>query len=261
MSRIMGRSLELYNISKDFLGTNIPQYKPDRTVITDDELLDAPEAIRMYLPETAIQYIKDHPISVAVRRFNKGTTTIAPIPGVEDTPYMIVNSSKMREEYKRELIFFLGDMLTKINFDMMHLTDFEIPCQFGTFLPIYLDYLYHRETGKEDTFSLKYLDELKDNATRYVPIYERYNNAPERFDINKFLVDTLTFLTPFSSMDAALQAGEKLGDDKEAIKKLIDEFIQNENHNSREHILYDRGIETVGFKSLRKELKRCEKHE
>lgn len=261
MSRLMGRSTELYSLSKDFVEADLPKYKQDRTVISDNDLVDAPEMIRMYLPERAVKYIKEHPISVLVKRLNRGTTTIAPIDMEEDTPYMIVNSSKMREEYKRELIFFLGQLLSRINFDMMHLTDFTIPCQYGSFMSLYMDLLYHRTIGKEDEFSLKYLEELTGNAERYIKIYERYNKNPEIFDINKFMVDTLTFLTPFSSMDAALQAGEKLGDDKEEIKKMLDELIINENHNSREQILLDRGIETSGFPTLRKELKRNDRHE
>lgn len=259
MGRIYARSEEVYELSQEFLDTSLVEYKRDNRKIPDDEFLDAPEKVRMYLPERCVDYLKEHPIDLVVRRLPGKVLTYPPVDYEKDIPTISIPTRTIRESYKRELIFFLGQIFTRKNYDIMHLNDFDIPCQYGSFLSILLDLLYCKNDGKEDEFSIKYLNELKGNASRYSRIYERYNKYQEVLDINKFIIDTLTFLQPFSSMDAVLQVNEKYGDNVEELRKLIDEYITNENHNNREHILLDRGIDTVGFKALRKELKRKER--
>ena len=69
-----------------------------------------------------------------------------------------------------------------------------------------------------------------------------------------FLLNTLSFLVPLSSMDATLQIRDKYEKDKDALIELIYELIENENHN-REEIMKSKDIDTYGFKTLRKEIK------
>ncbi len=255
MGRIMGRSMETYDLSKEFMNAKFPKYKKNKRVITLEELEKCPDAIKSYLPESAIEFIKTHQINIVRNFFVPGIITIFPDNIRTQEPFMIVHN-KTYEEHKRDLIYFIGGLLNRLEDDHMDLNALNIPCQFASVLPILFDSIYMKETGRMDEASLKFLHELRGNARRYIRTYEKYNRNPDNEDMRQFIINTLIFLIPFSSMDASLQIMEKYGEDKEGMKKLIDEFIVNENGNQREQILLDRGIETTGFKSLRKEIER-----
>ena len=253
MGRIMGRSMETYNLSKTFMEAHFPKYKRDKRVIDLAELGKSPNLIRDYLPERAVDFIRDHQV-VVVRNFMiPHELTIFPDDIEKQDPYMIIHNKPL-EEHKRILVYFLGGLLNRLQDDRMDLNALNIPCQYASVLPILFDSLYMKESGRADDASLRFLHELRSNAKRYIKAYEDYNKSPETNDMRQFIVDTLLFLIQFSSMDAALQIMDKFGDDKEQMKKLIEELIVNENGNQREEILLDRGIETVGYKALRKEI-------
>ena len=54
-------------------------------------------------------------------------------------------------------------------------------------------------------------------------------------------------------MDATLQLIDKTNNDKDKLRIIIQELIDNKNHN-REEIINDQNINTYGFKRLRKEI-------
>ena len=255
MGRIMGRSMETYDLSKTFMEAKFPKYKRDKRVINLADLGTSPNLIKGYLPERAIDFIRDHQVVVVRNFIIPHELTIFPDDVEKQDPYMVIHNRPL-EEHKRILVYFLGGLVSRLKDDRMDLNALNIPCQYASVLPILFDFLYMKESGKEDEASIRFLGDLRGNAKRYIKAYEDYNKSPETKDMRKFVVDTLLFLIQFSSMDAVLQIMDKLSDDKEEMKRLIDEFIVNENGNRREEILLDRGIETTGYKALRKEIER-----
>ena len=159
---------------------------------------------------------------------------------------------EMKEEYKRDLVYFIGDLLRRLSLDYIP-DEFDIRCQYSDVLPLLMEYLFLRDCGKEKRFSDKHLQDLKLNANQYIKIYEKFENNKEFSNEQIFLRNSLLYLVPLSSMDATLQISDEIINDKESLKQLIKELIENENHN-REDVLNKRNINTYGFKRLRKEI-------
>ena len=91
------------------------------------------------------------------------------------------------------------------------------------------------------------------DAPHYQKIYNKHQKHPSIYPDDYLLRNTLLYLVPLSSMDATLQLIDKYKDDKDEIRYLIYELVQNESHN-REEIMAERNIDTYGFKRLRKEI-------
>ena len=249
MSRLYGRTPDIYYISKYLIENYNSKYQKDKTKISDDELEEAPEILRTYLPQIAIDYLKNSQIDISWNFFIKDTI----YSGYgEERNAIIFPTKQMKEEYKRDLVYFIGDLLRRLSLDYIP-DEFDIRCQYSDVLPLLMEYLFLRDCGKENRFSDRHLQDLKLNANEYIKIYERFENNKESSNEQLFLRNSLLYLVPLSSMDATLQISDDIVNDKESLKQLIKELIENETHN-REDVLNKRNINTYGFKRLRKEI-------
>ena len=254
MGRILARSEEVYRFSNDLNGMTFREYVPDKRPISEDELVEAPNKVRLYLPDYCVAYLQQHPIGYGINKRSRDVLLYPPKDIEQDEPIMTIPSDELRAEYRRDLIYFIGLIFARFNNDIQYLNSLDIPAQYASFLQTYLDLLYCKHEGLEDTFLDKYIKDLKENARVYIKKYEKFNKRQKDRDYPEFIMNTLLVLQSFASMDAAIQVGEKYGDNVDEIRKLIHEFIVNKDHNDREHLLADRGIDTVGFKALRKKL-------
>ncbi len=268
MSRLYGRSDDVYNISKYLLEKDLQEYNYDKTKITFEEIQDTLSCIEIYLPEKAIEIITNTPIVLSKTILVKKPLTFLP-NDKEKEPVIYLPKRNIIKEYQNDVIFFTGRFLASFSPDKMP-TDFTIPCEFHDVIPFLLNYLYHRENNNEDIFSLKYLHELSSNAESFVKIYDKYqefldarfegrifgsNERIEKYyesNMKAILYKTLKSLVPLSSMDATLQIIDR-NYDSEEYKNLLNELIVNQNNN-REEILRNKGIESFGFKRLAKEI-------
>ncbi len=248
MSRLYGRIDDIYNISKYLNNNYNKKYKKDMTCIDAKDLEDAPLSLSSYLPNNVINFLNKKEITICYNPLSRFTSTIIE----NDEPTIIYPSSKIREEYKRELIYFIGDILKNINLDLLP-DKFDLKCQYASIVPLLLEYIYLKEENKIERFSEKYLSELKENAKDYIRLYDKYHKNENKYDIGTFLMASLTYLVPFASFDACLQVTDKYISDKEKMKELLKELIENPQNN-RENIMLKHDIDTYGFKRLRKEI-------
>lgn len=273
MSRLYGRSLDVYSVSKHLVDNKPEKHKREKDKTTWEEVTECPSLIEDYLPSSAVKIIESKPIRVVGSPFvvKEGSLFVE-----GEDPTLLFPRWTPIDEYKRELVYFLGTVLANENCDKMP-NDNSIPCEFSSVLSLLLEYLYLKEQGKEDSFSPKHLKELLYNAKKYIISYDNYHKnlldkrAYDMFsdggyqDLGELdsyydkqekdiLKATLQCLVPYSSMDATLQIIERYKD-KAEIKELIDMLVQNPN-NDRQKALNDLGIETYGYNSLKKEIDR-----
>lgn len=249
MSRLYGRTADIYNISNYLIENYKKRYAMDNTRINRLDLESALGAILRYLSEDSIRYIDNQEMVISYNPFI--TQTVYNGYG-DDKNIIIFPSKKMKEEFKRELVYYAGDLLRRKSFDHMASIS-STSGQYSGVIPLLLEYLYLRDSGKEDRFSDKHLTDLKMNAKLYKRIYEEYKKNEKKEDIEEFLSNSLLHLIPLSSFDATLQIKDTVAQDEKEVRRLIDELIRNENNN-REEILRERDIDTYGFKRLRKEI-------
>ncbi len=268
MSRLYGRSDDVYNVSKYLLEKELIDYNYDKTKISLEEVENTPSYIEKYLPDKAIEIITNTPVVLSKSILIRKPLTFLPKDSSED-PVMYFPKSKIIREYQNDVIFFLGRIFASYSPDKMP-DDFTIPCEYHDVIPLILNYLYNKENNNESNFSLKYLHELLSNSKSFVKIYDSYqkfieaknedrifgsDDRIEKYDnsnMKAILYKTLQSLVPLSSMDASLQIIDRFNNVDE-YKNLLDELISNPEHN-REEILKHKGIETFGFKRLKKEI-------
>ena len=249
MSRLYGRVEDVNSISKYLIEKYSKVYQPDKTIIEDHELIEAPILVFPYLSSDTVKYINDCNIQVYWDKRIDGTVYSG--QGEEEN-CIIFNTKQMIEEYKTDLIYFIGDLLRRKNLDYMQ-DEHDIMCQYSDVLPLLIEYLFYKEQGKVDTFSERNLSDLALNSKSYVKLYERFNRHQNSKKEYELLNNTLLHLIPLSSMDATLQLIDKIGNNKDELVLLIQSLIDNKNHN-REDIINERNISTYGFKRLRKEI-------
>ncbi len=272
MSRLSGRSMELYQTSRLLAESNIPKYKIDKGKTNWEDVVMAPEKIDIYLPENAVEILESNPVKIVhYPSLFKQTASLPEKDGEE--PLLFFPRHNAIEEYKNNLVFFLGEILANKSKDS--LPDFyTIPCEYNVLLPLLMEYLYLKEENKEDLFIPKHLDDLAYNAKKYKKIYESHRNKLinrnelDLYDINYkkkekieryyaeedeiFLRATLVTLVPMSSMDGVLQVIDRIKD-KDEIKNFIEKLIENKEHN-RQKIINDMGIDSTSYKRLKKEI-------
>lgn len=274
MSRLFGRSAEVYNTSKYLEESNIPKYKPDKSKTTWLDVQNSPSKIELYLPDTAIKIIEKTPIRIVSSPLVFKEASILPVHEGEE-PTLFFPRITPIEEYKQELVFFIGTVLSIYSPDLLP-KNFDIPCEYGDVLSLLLEYLYLKEVDKEDTFCLKHLNELLYNAKHYTKSYENYYANQRAMEFNRFafitsneqkqidshyqkqeqlfLKSTLQSLVPMASMEAVLQLIDNVKS-TEDIRNLLEQLIINPN-NDRQTILNDFGVDSYGFKKLRKEIEK-----
>ena len=271
MSRLYGRSFDAYQTSKYLKENRIKKYKSDNKRIDLSELVDSTTILDLYLPEKAIDFLTNYPIHIVKSPFIPKNLSTLP-NGQNNNATIFFKGFNFKEEYKRELVFFLGTTLSVINPDKLP-NEYEFPCEFGDLLPLLMEYIYLRENNKEKDFSLKHLNEVLWNGKNYIKIYDSfqrylindkyrnyyYSDDEEDMGYKKykenesnFLKATLDTIVPLSSLDGVLQIIDTIKDDSE-MKKLIELLFENKN-NDRSEILREYNIESFGLKRLKKEI-------
>ena len=276
MSRIYGKAYEVYNITKDLEETKLPKYKRDNTKSSWDEIETTPEKIEIYLPDRAIDFLTSKKTKIMKTPFLKYTLTQVPEEESEER-FIRFPSLSPKEEFKRELMFYMGMLLSSYNRDNPK-EEYGIPNEYDDTLPLLLEYLYLKYANKEDEFSIKHLNELKGFQKNYRTFYDDYqdfqnlrrearfaNLSQEKYEKFQSLCidkeDEIISLTKdsiiqLSSLEGALGVIELL--DKEDIKTIIEKLMLNEKNN-RSEVLQEYGIESFGYKRLRKEIEQYKK--
>ena len=103
MSRLYGRTYDVYSVSKYFQENYNKKYVRDNTKITDQELMHQQEVITPYLTDEEIEYLDKCNIQFGYNRFIRETI----YSGYGEKDNIIIFPKKiMRESYKRELIYY-----------------------------------------------------------------------------------------------------------------------------------------------------------
>lgn len=270
MSRVLGRTNDVVKVCDYIQCCSIPKYKSNNKITTWDSVEKTIDIISLYLPEKAIDYLKGDEICIKKNPFRK--YTFISIPENKSEKRLIrFPSLSAKEEYKRELAFYLGTILSYYKNDKEDI--YEVSGEYDNVLPYLLDYLYLKEANICDIFSLKHIDNIK-NYTKYYKAYnDEYNNFYDMtselkndFSLkgyNKYLKDcekkdkelakfTIDNLNMLSSLDAVLQLIDK-NISKDELKTIISKLMLNEDDN-RKYVLNDVNIDTLGHKRLIKEL-------
>ena len=274
MSRLFGRTDDVYSISKLLVETDFKEYKPDKRRIDHEALVNAPGEVEMYLPDKAIDFINTTDVGLYKSLFTREVKYRVAACNEGELPAMLFPVGRLIEEYKDDVIFFLGRLLANYSPDELP-KHFDISCEFSDMISIILVYLHLREQGKEDMLLTKFSKDFVQNARRFIKVYEDYQRYCENVRAKEFfsteegpdkyaesnkraiLIKTLNSLVPLSSMDASLQIIDR-NPSQEEYKELIEELMLNPEHN-REKLINDKGIETFGFHRLRKEINRVKR--
>ena len=249
MSRLYGRVEDVNSISNYLIDNYKKVYVPSFKEIELEELIDTPKKIFQYLSKDSINYFNECDVKMCWNGKIAGTIYNS---ADEEENVIFFRTKQMREEYKTDLIYYIGDLLGRKNNDIIQ-NQYDISCQYRSLLPLLIEYLYLKEDNREETFSDRNISDLRMNAKEYHKLYNRFKKFPFWFSEEKLLNNTLLYLIPLSSLDATYQIIDKYGNDKDKIRYLIQKLIDNENHN-REEIMNDENINTYGFKRLRKEI-------
>ena len=272
MSRLYGRTFDLFQTSNSVLYAEIPKYKFDTHKISPGELVSTTHVTDDYLPKEVLEYFDKHPIQILKSPFISRNRTQLPS---EEKPEAIIEFKgfNFKKEHKRELAFFIGSIMSDAHPDELPKKD-NLPCEYGDLLSLLIEYLYLKNTHQDDKFVLRHLHEIKELAYIYANKYEEHqkhivndtdndskfiadgsiesvfneNDKKER----AFLANALVTLIPFSSFDGVLQIIDRVKTEKE-IKELIQLLYENPGSN-RQVLLQDYGVESFGYKRLRKEM-------
>ena len=277
MSRILGRSIDVLQIVTYLQESNIPKYKKDKKDSTWDNIKNVSNEISIYLPNSAIDFLNKGEITI--KKSPLRLYTLTSVPDFPDEKRFIkFPSNKPIKEFEREYAFYLGLLLAKCHIDTEEEL-LELGTEFDDLLPLLLDYLHLKENNKEDQFSIKHLNEIKEFSKYYKKIYDGYNDfydftsnaetsslgdkeyknflalcAEKDAEMEKL---TLEDIVKLSSLEAALQIIDR-NYTKEDFKKLIDVLMSNKDF-SRSSVLYENKIDSFGYKRLRKEIDKYKK--
>lgn len=277
MSRVYGRAFDVYSITKLLKETKINEYKKDNKKTTWTDIEYTPEKIITFLPDCAIDFLAEKKVKIMKTPFLKYTTT--QIPDTEEQDRFIKFPSLVpKEEFKRELMFYMGMILANYNGDNDS-DEYEIPDEYDDTLPFLLEYIYLKVAGKDDKFIIKHLNELKSYQKNYMFFYDDYKDFEdlkseaefanldkiryEKFQkLCKDKEDEISSLTKdsvshLSSLEGTLAIIDSCKSEEE-LKRIIEELMLNKKGN-RGIILRDREIESYGYKRLRKEIEKNRK--
>ena len=273
MSKIYGRGYDVYQFYKTISERKIPKYKEhDVKKCSWSEITASSEKIEIYLSKKTIDFLESKEIKITRNIFSRSIMTQIPCPSFDER---IIEFPSLipREEYKRNFNFYLGMLLSGYKEDLDDEV-YGIKEEFDDVLPLLLEYLYLKEAGKADEFLSKHFNEIRYTGKSYIKAYDEYNDFikfrndsdtsdldPVRLERFKQLcIDKEHYmnegirdcLTPISSLDSVISIYEQIKSPSE-YKELIERLMVNEKGN-RGLILQDMGIETYGFKQLRKVL-------
>ena len=269
MSRIMGLSTDVYNVYKRLNDVKIVHYKKDLHNTTWENIIGVEKDIEMYIPESAKEHFKENKITIVKSPFKRNT--IASIPTEKgETPTIYFPSMNAKEEYKKELVYYLGMLLREENKDKE--SDFyNIPSMYQDVLPLLLEFVYLDNMNFSQIFSIQKLHELYISSRAYIKAYNDNKKIEEINYNSKYLTGdqyekihnnykkyletfenvTLDYLIPLASLDATLQITDNK--DKYDLKEIINTLYENKD-NDRTKIINDMGIDTYRFNRLNKEI-------
>ena len=277
MSRIYARSCELVNLSQYLNSFKIQKHQKDNEKIPWEEVALGENDLELYLTDDCIKFLTSKPIAICKDPLSRHAKRSVPV----DNEQTMVSfpSFIAKKEYQRELVFLLGLMLS-LNKpdDDTNPFSYEVKDEYRDVLPLFAEYLFLRENGKDDIYSLKRLEELKTRTKDFPRVIGDYKNRVEKAEdmlrnssimpkkwydeyiafkgesigeIEKLTYDTLI---PFSSMDATLQLID-MNLSQEEIKEFIDRMFKNESGN-RTDIIKDYGVSSNKYKRLIKEFEK-----
>lgn len=273
MSRIYGYSDSVYDVYNDLNNSKILKYNKDNNKTTWDDVINSVNDIDFYIPIEFKKSMENNKIRIlrVPSIFNKNTIISTPTEEDED-PTIIFPSRSAKEEYKKELVYFIGVLLREVNCDNMP-DLYNIPIEYNDVLPLILEYLYLKNNNLERVFSHQKIHELYVTSNLYVRSFNNYKkiqeltynsrylprkdyekiNELEKDSLKKFEDLTLEYLIPLSSLDVSLQ----LIDNYNSIdfKKLIKDLYNNYNNDRKEYI-NDLGIDSYGFKRVKEEIEK-----
>ena len=273
MSRIYGYSDSVYDVYNDLNNSKILKYNKDNNKTTWDDVINSVNDIDFYIPIEFKKSMENNKIRIlrVPSIFNKNTIISTPTEEDED-PTIIFPSRSAKEEYKKELIYFIGVLLREVNCDNMP-DLYNIPIEYNDVLPLILEYLYLKNNNLERVFSHQKIHELYVTSNLYVRSFNNYKKILEltynsrylprkdyekikeleKDSLKKFEDLTLEYLIPLSSLDVSLQ----LIDNYNSIdfKKLIKDLYNNYNNDRKEYI-NDLGIDSYGFKRVKEEIEK-----
>ena len=184
MSREMGKSYEVYQIASELNKTSFPVYRRDNRESSWDEIETTPERLELYLPDVAIDFLTSKKVKLYKTPFRKYTLTQIPENNQEDR-FIKFPSLRPKEEFKRELMFYMGMLLSSYHIDDPE-DEYIIPGEYDDLLPNILEYLSLKEDKREEFFSIKHLNELKKFNKTYPRFYDDYKDFQELENRSRF---------------------------------------------------------------------------
>ncbi len=272
MSRILGRSYDVYLASKELKDAHIRKYKDDHTKTSWKSIDESPEKYQMYLPDSAIEYLTDKKIKICKDPFLLYTEMQIPCNEEEDR-YIKFPSMIPIEKFKTELAYFIGMLLADYHVDNEE-TLYSFPKEYSDLLPLLIVYLRLKVDGKEEEFRKKYLSILSNYVGTYITDYEAYKDFEDFYgsaiisEMTREQYDKLVELSKeneekmtsavgetiiqLSAMDGALQIIDRCKSEED-FKNVIEALFLNKD-GDRSSLLREQGIESYGYKRLRKEI-------
>ena len=275
MSRIYGNSEVTYNFYDELLNTQIPKSIKDRRKSSWEEIRAIDDKIKIYLPKEAIDVLGISRTVILRQPLRRRTVSVIPADP-NGTRAIVFPRKAPYKDNEYEYTYYLGKIIANDNPDEM--TDFLVPGEYDELIPLFLEYLYVKEHGDTNAFSINYFNELKKNAKRFMRNYNYIRSSDDTLNYgirNGLFVDPEYAMDAFdneliqfeqlaginmrvlSSFDAMLQLADKDLSNEE-IKELIRNLMLNEK-KARETVVRDMGIETFGYSRSRKELKKIKK--
>lgn len=275
MSRTYGKSNITYDFYEELLDTKIPKYKKDKRESSWEAIRDIDNKIKLYLPEQAIELLGSKRTVILRQPFRRKTISVIPAEP-EGVRAIVFPRNAPYKENEYEYMYYLGRLLSVVNPDDMF--DFYVPGEYDEVIPLLLEYLYVKEHGDTDQFSINYFNELKKNAKRFMRNYNTIESDAKSLDYAKrnsmlfdpyyaeqvFNKDKNNFeqlaainMRVLASFDALLNIADR-NLSVEEIKELIDKLMTNKT-KSRETVIRDMDIDTLNYPRIRKELKKFKK--
>ncbi len=272
MSRVLGRAMDVLQIVNYLQESELPKFFDDKTPTTWEEVENVKNKLKIYLPDSAIDFINKE--NIIIKKSPLRRYTLTSVPEYKDEKRFIrFPSNKPIKKFEREYAFYLGLLLSSYQIDTQEEL-LETGKEYDDILPLILEYLYMKDNHMGREFSLRHLNEIKHFSKYYKKIYMDYNhfydftNSSDTSELSeqeyenylKMASDkdeemerlTMEDITKLSSLEGTLQIIDRNLNNGQ-LKRLIHELMINKNEN-RSFVLYDYGIDSYGYKRLKKEI-------
>ena len=112
MSKILGRAIDVLGTINYIQETDIPKYRRDNNVSSWSIVEDVPNKLKIYLPESAIDFINKEEISIVKSPFRKYTLTS--VPTYPDEKRFIRFPSKIQRMSLKENMLSILDVFFQV---------------------------------------------------------------------------------------------------------------------------------------------------